>query len=222
MYVPHPAAVCNENCYPHHHHCYCCNRLWCCSCCLRPHLYCWVTSWLILTCRLGVCPWTRSAGRASERTLIMQHSHPHLDYFAVRADMCSLAAEVVLNFVFSCGVIVPQVGEHGLWWKQTFYEDSIRVPGILCWAGTPDEEQRRALPAGRRCDRVTSTLDISATMLDALNAPPLPSSPGRSLMPLLCEDSCEQVRIILLTKFLICIHSACTLASVRVSGFSGN
>ena len=82
-----------------------------------------------------------------------------------------------------------QVGEHGLWWKQTFYEDSIRVPGILCWAGTPDEEQRRALPAGYRCDRVTSTLDISATMLDALDAPSLPSSPGRSLMPLLHEGT---------------------------------
>ena len=82
-----------------------------------------------------------------------------------------------------------QVGEHGLWWKQTFYEDSIRVPGILCWAGTPDEEQRRALPAGHRCDRVTSTLDISATMLDALDAPSLPSSPGRSLMPLLHEGT---------------------------------
>ena len=55
---------------------------------------------------------------------------------------------------------------------------SITVPAIFAWAD-PDSvsaEQRRALPPGSRCDRVTSTLDVSATMLDALGAPPLPSS----------------------------------------------
>ena len=26
-----------------------------------------------------------------------------------------------------------QVGEHGLWWMQTFYEDSVRVPFIMSW-----------------------------------------------------------------------------------------
>ena len=31
-----------------------------------------------------------------------------------------------------------QVGEHDLWWKQTFYEDSARVPAIVSWpAGLP-------------------------------------------------------------------------------------
>ena len=44
-----------------------------------------------------------------------------------------------------------QVGEHGLWWKQTFYEDSVKVPAILAWPGR--------LPAGTRCSRVISSLD---------------------------------------------------------------
>ena len=70
-----------------------------------------------------------------------------------------------------------QVGEHGLWWKQTFYEDSVRVPAILAWPG--------ALPSGRRCARVVSALDLNATMLDALGAPPLPGSRGRSALELL-------------------------------------
>ena len=70
-----------------------------------------------------------------------------------------------------------QVGEHGLWWKQTFYEDSVKVPAILSWPGH--------LPAGVRSDRVISSLDINATMIDALGCPPLPSSRGRSLLPLL-------------------------------------
>ncbi len=72
-----------------------------------------------------------------------------------------------------------QVGEHGLWWKQTFYEDSVKVPAILAWPGR--------LPAGTRCDRVISSLDLNATLLDALGCPALPHSRGRSLLPLLAD-----------------------------------
>ena len=72
-----------------------------------------------------------------------------------------------------------QVGEHGLWWKQTFYEDSVKVPAILAWPGR--------LPAGTRCDRVISSLDLNATMLDALGCPALPHSRGRSVLPLLAD-----------------------------------
>ena len=32
-----------------------------------------------------------------------------------------------------------QVGEHGLWFKQTFYEGSIRVPAVLSWPGVLPE-----------------------------------------------------------------------------------
>lgn len=67
-------------------------------------------------------------------------------------------------------------GEHGLWWKHVFYEESVRVPLILHWPGV--------IPAGQVCDRVVSALDVTATLLDALDAPPLPSSPGRSLLGL--------------------------------------
>ena len=70
-----------------------------------------------------------------------------------------------------------QVGEHGLWWKQTFYENSVKVPAILSWPGH--------LPNNVHCDRVVSSLDLNATMLAALNAPPLPHSRGRSLLELL-------------------------------------
>ena len=72
-----------------------------------------------------------------------------------------------------------QVGEHGLWWKQTFYEDSVKVPAILAWPGR--------LPEGARCDKVISSLDLNATMIDALNCPKLPHSRGRTLLPLLTD-----------------------------------
>jgi len=74
-----------------------------------------------------------------------------------------------------------QLGEHGLWWKQTFYEDSAKVPAILAWPG-------RVLP-GTRTERVVSSLDLNATMLDALGAPALPASHGRSLLPLLLNPN---------------------------------
>lgn len=68
-------------------------------------------------------------------------------------------------------------GEHGLWWKHTFYEESARVPLLISWPGQ--------IPAGQRCERVVSALDVNATILDALSCPPLPHSEGRSLLPLI-------------------------------------
>ena len=76
-----------------------------------------------------------------------------------------------------------QVGEHGLWMKRTFYEASVKVPAILSWPG--------ALPEGVQCDNVLSSLDLNATMLDALGAPPLPNARGRSVLDLLRQGDTE-------------------------------
>ncbi len=91
-----------------------------------------------------------------------------------------LAENTVILYMSDHG---EQVGEHGLWWKQTFYEDSVRVPTILSWPGV--------LPEGERCDRVISSLDLNATMLDALDVPALPNSRGRSVLPLLQDKGTE-------------------------------
>ena len=76
-----------------------------------------------------------------------------------------------------------QVGEHGLWMKRTFYEASVKVPAILSWPG--------ALPEGVQCDRVLSSLDLNATMLEALGAPPLPNARGRSVLNLVRDSDTE-------------------------------
>jgi choline-sulfatase len=73
-----------------------------------------------------------------------------------------------------------QAGEHGLWWKQTMYEASARVPLLVSWPGV--------IPAGQRCPRVVSTLDLTATLLDAAGAPALPDMAGRSLLGLVGAD----------------------------------
>ncbi len=69
------------------------------------------------------------------------------------------------------------VGEHGLWWKHVFYEESVKVPLIVSWPGV--------IPAGQRLEHVVSALDVTATILDALGAPALPNSPGRSVLRLI-------------------------------------
>jgi choline-sulfatase len=76
-----------------------------------------------------------------------------------------------------------QAGEHGLWWKQTFYEASVRIPMIISWPGV--------IPQDHRCKRVVSSLDLNATMLDALQAPPLPRSAGRSMLPMLTKPETD-------------------------------
>jgi choline-sulfatase len=69
------------------------------------------------------------------------------------------------------------LGEHSLWWKHVFYEQSIKVPLILSWPSV-------IAPAQRRTETV-SALDLTATILDALDAPALPASSGQSFLGLL-------------------------------------
>jgi choline-sulfatase len=67
-----------------------------------------------------------------------------------------------------------QLGERGLWWKHTFYEESVAVPLIMRWPGR--------LAAGERRKQIVNLTDVSATMLDALGAPALPNASGRSFL----------------------------------------
>ena len=72
-----------------------------------------------------------------------------------------------------------QIGEHSLWWKQTFYEYACKVPCIISCPGL--------VPEGEVYDEVISSLDLNATMLDLLGCPALPYSDGRSLVPMMKE-----------------------------------
>ena len=78
------------------------------------------------------------------------------------------------------------LGEHGLWRKMNFYEQSARVPLQLSWP--------RGLPAGRRVSGAVSLVDVTVTILD-LAGVPITERPwrmdGESLVPLLRGDSSE-------------------------------
>ena len=55
------------------------------------------------------------------------------------------------------------VGERGLWWKHSFYEESVGVPLLMRLPGV--------LPAGERRREVVSLIDLAQTMLEATGSP---------------------------------------------------
>lgn len=88
-----------------------------------------------------------------------------------RLDALGLARNTLVVYTSDHG---DQLGERGLWWKHTFYEESVAVPLIVRW---PD-----ALAAGERRNHIVNLTDVSATMLEALGAPALPNAAGRSFL----------------------------------------
>jgi len=70
-----------------------------------------------------------------------------------------------------------------LWWKHTLYEDSVRVPLILRW---PER-----LPRGERRAHVVDLLDVAATMIGAIEGPPLPHGHGRDLLAIARNGSAD-------------------------------
>jgi choline-sulfatase len=73
------------------------------------------------------------------------------------------------------------LGERGLWWKHTFYDESAKVPLIMRF---PD-----VLPAGERRRQVVNLTDLSQTFLEAMGAPPLPGADARSLWTIARDGS---------------------------------
>ena len=72
------------------------------------------------------------------------------------------------------------VGERGLWWKHTFFEESVRVPLVMRLPGT--------VASGTVVTDNVSLIDLSQTMLDVLGAEPIPDADGRSFRALLGGD----------------------------------
>ena len=69
------------------------------------------------------------------------------------------------------------IGEHGLWWKNDFYEHSSRVPLIISWPGHG--------AAGHRFGGAVSLLDVARTLVDVGGAPDPGDLDGDSLLPVL-------------------------------------
>ncbi len=75
------------------------------------------------------------------------------------------------------------LGEHGMWWKSTFYDGASRVPLIISW---PDR-----IHGGASVGANVSLIDVGPTLMDLAGVDPLPGATGHSLVPLLEGDGGE-------------------------------
>ena len=73
------------------------------------------------------------------------------------------------------------LGERGLWWKHTFFEESVKVPLIM--------RLPSALPAGETRAQVVNLIDLSQTLLEAMEVPLLPHADGRSFWNVAQNDA---------------------------------
>ncbi len=85
------------------------------------------------------------------------------------------------TLVIYCSDHGDQLGERGLWWKQTFYDESVKIPLIMTWPGI--------IPEGESRNQVVNLTDLAATILDACEAPALPDSDGRSFLQVARDPS---------------------------------
>jgi choline-sulfatase len=68
-------------------------------------------------------------------------------------------------------------GDHGLWWKNSFYDQASRVPLIVSW--------RNRLPAGKRFAGAVSLVDLVSTIVDLAGAADPGDLDGDSLLPVI-------------------------------------
>ncbi|MCP2635922.1 sulfatase [Microbacterium sp. HD4P20] len=79
------------------------------------------------------------------------------------------------------------LGDHGWFDKRLMFDQSLQMPMLIKWPA--------AIPAGSRCDAIITNVDFAATFLDACGieaATELPTSQGRSFLPLLRGEQVEE------------------------------
>jgi uncharacterized sulfatase len=90
-------------------------------------------------------------------------------------DKLGLAENTVIVFWSDHGY---HLGEHGLFFKQSCFEESCRVPMIICAPG---------MAAGKSSPRLVELLDLYPTLADLTGVTPTPGLQGASLRPLLTD-----------------------------------
>lgn len=94
-------------------------------------------------------------------------------------DAQGLAENTAVIYVSDHG---EMLGQHGMWWKCSFYEGSVRIPLIISWPG--------GIAPGRRFNSVTSLIDVVRTVLN-LAGDDAADLDGANLLPLLAGSASD-------------------------------
>ncbi|MHA1572299.1 MAG: sulfatase-like hydrolase/transferase, partial [Alphaproteobacteria bacterium] len=92
-------------------------------------------------------------------------------------EMAGLAENTLVIYTSDHG---EQLGDRDLWWKNTFFEESVAVPLILSWPGQ--------VRCSARSTHVVNLVDVGATMIAAAGAQPLPRGRGRNLLSIAADE----------------------------------
>ena len=89
-------------------------------------------------------------------------------------DDTKLRDDTIVIYVSDHG---EMAGEHGMWWKMSFYEGSAGVPMIISGPGISRSGEREKTPV--------SIVDLAPTLVEMGNAPAISDIDGHSLIPYL-------------------------------------
>lgn len=128
--------------------------------------------------RLGVGDYdeeTTRRARAAYRAAIT-HLDDRIGRLLATLEATGAAESTLVVYVSDHG---GMLGEHGLWRKMNFYEESVRIPFVMRWPGV--------IPAGIRPSKPVSLVDLVPTVLAAAGAPTLDDLDGVDLLPVLTD-----------------------------------
>lgn len=86
------------------------------------------------------------------------------------------------------------LGEHGMWWKQTFYRGSVGVPLIVAQPGQAN--------GGTTVDKNVNLIDIGSTLIDMVGGEQLKHVTGRSFRKLAETGSDESWNDVTYSEFV--------------------
>ena len=100
------------------------------------------------------------------------------DSILTTLDATGLAEDTLVVYASDHG---DRLGERGLWWKHTFFDESVKVPLILAWPGR--------LPEGERRGQIVALSGVGPTLLEAAGAAALPHASARSFLAVARDGS---------------------------------